>query len=123
NAQIPDLTPRLSDERALAINSSKDRIVRNGEYRVHAITGRLDHVTVMRANRHPQDLVVARQRSLHRIGILIPKTRRTLEISEQEGDGPRRQLRHSPKCPIRAARRSTSRARKRPSEMTRGNIP
>ena len=45
-------------------------------------------------DRGAQDRVVTRQRRLHRVGVLLPQPRRTLDVGEQEGDRPRRQLRH-----------------------------
>jgi hypothetical protein len=78
------------------------RLVRRPKHRVNPIARRLDHMAAVRRHRLPQDRVMTCQRALHRVGMLIPHPGRTLDIGEQEGDRPRRQLRHHPKCPIRA---------------------
>ena len=60
------------------------------------------YIDAMGLDRVPHDLVVPHQRRGHRVRMLLPQPRRTLEIGEQEGDRPRRQLDHQPKCPIQA---------------------
>ena len=86
------MTPPPSCE--LCVDRGVQRVVRGREHRVEPVTRRLDDVTVCSATASPEDRVVARQRRLHRVGMLLPQTRRTLEIGEQERDRPRRQLRH-----------------------------
>ncbi len=49
----------------------------------------------VRLDRGAHDLVVARQRRPHRLGMLLPQARRTLEVGEQERHRPRRQHRQS----------------------------
>src|SRR5581483_10660201 len=85
-------------------------------------------------DRVAQDLVVARQRRLHLLGVLLPEARRTLEIGEQERDRPRGQPpspRHraslappvGPPTRARAVRDSRSRSQPRPVLPVRGCGP
>ena len=84
--------PLLRSQRHLRGDGSVDRVVARRERSVETVTRRLHHVPATRLDRVTNDLVMARQRRLHRLRMLLPQTRRTLEISEQEGDRPRRQL-------------------------------
>src|SRR5262249_52535086 len=78
-----------------------DRIRRLHKHRVYSITRGLDDMTRVRRDDITEDRVVTYQRRSHRLRVLPPQTRRTLQVGEQEGDRPRRQLGHRPKCPIR----------------------
>ena len=71
----------------------------------------LDPLTGMGLDRVPHDLVVPHQRRGHRVRMLLPQARRTFEVGEQEGDRPRRQLRHNPSVPFGQPDRYTSLAR------------
>ena len=61
--QRPGLLPRLRAQRALRLDRRAQRVPHAREHRVHTITGRLDHVTVVRLDRRAQQLVVTRQRA------------------------------------------------------------
>jgi hypothetical protein len=80
----------------LQLDSCRDRsvegVVRGRAHRVHTITRHLDDVTVVLSNRVPQDRVVTSRRIAHRLGMLLPQKRRTLQVGEQEGHRPRGQL-------------------------------
>ena len=91
--QCPGRRPVLRAERELRVDRSRDRVRRGRERGMHTVTRGLHDVTVVTLDRRAQDLVVARQRALHRFGVLLPEARRTLEIGEEEGDRPRREPR------------------------------
>lgn len=55
----------------------------------------------MRRHRTAQDLVMAGQRSLHRLPLLIPQPRRSLKIREQKRHRPGREIRHPEPLPSR----------------------
>ena len=93
--------PRLRADHKLRINRGADRTVRGREHRVHPVAASLHHLAAVRRDRVPQDRVVAGERGAHRIGLLIPQTRRHLEIGEQEGHRPRWQLHHHHPSPVR----------------------
>jgi hypothetical protein len=76
----------------LPLHRSRDRIRRELERRVQPVAGHLHDVTTMHLDRVAQDLVVARQHTLHPLGMSLPQTRRTLEIGEQERHRSARQL-------------------------------
>jgi len=61
---------------------------------VRAVTRRLHEVTRVRGDRRAHQLVVTSQCTLHRIRVLLPQARRTLDVGEKERDRPRRQLAH-----------------------------
>ena len=88
---IPRLGLRSSTCATVAASTAS---VRRREHRVDPVARRLNHVTAVRVDRIAEDLVMTRQRASHRFRMLLPQPRRTLEIGEQEGDRPRRQLRH-----------------------------
>ena len=71
-----------------------DRVGRGGERGVHPVAGGLHHVAVVRLDRRTQDLVVAGERGLHRVGVLLPEAGRALDVGEEEGDRPGRQVSH-----------------------------
>ena len=103
-------TPTPSNESAqLALHRHRrgDRTLRSGECRVHPVAGHLDHRAVVGIDRVAQDLVVARQRRLHRVRELLPQARRALEIGEEERDCAGGQLRHS--VPLRSCPASPER--------------
>ena len=98
------LAPLLTFDRALRLDRRDYRLGRIREHCVHPIARHLDDEAAVPLDRAAQDRVVTRQRLSHRVAMLLPQTRRTLQIREQEGDRPRRQLAHHPKCPIRTTR-------------------
>ena len=63
---------------------------RIAEHGVEAVARRLHDEAVGPDDRLADELVVARQRGAHRVRMLTPEARRTLEIREQERHGPRR---------------------------------
>jgi hypothetical protein len=99
DTQRTSVQPRSGAERTLRTSRCLHRVHRVCERGMDAIPSRLHDVTTVRLDRCAQDLVVTRQRRLHRLGMLLPQTRRTFKIGEQEGDRPRRQLRHPDPLP------------------------
>ena len=110
--QRPRSLPALSRQRHLPGRRRQQRALSRLERREQAIPGRLDHHTARCLHRVAQDLVVARQRAFHRLGMLLPQARRTLQISKEEGHRPRRQLGthrpHPVPCPTQAPRSGLS---------------
>jgi hypothetical protein len=101
STSAPDSTPARRDPRpryavqaALRCDRSRHTTIGGRERRVETITRRLDHIPVMRLDRHTHDRVVQPERLPHRVRMLLPNARRTLNVGEQEGDRPRRQLHH-----------------------------
>ena len=80
---------------ALAVDGCEHGVVGGCERGVEAVAGRLDHDAVALLDRLAQDLVVAGERVAHRLGVLLPKARRTLEVREQERHGAGGQVGHS----------------------------
>jgi len=76
----------------LRIERRTRSVLGSGKGTVRPITRHLDDVPVVRGDRVAQDLVVASERGLHRLRVFLPQTRRPLEVGEQEGDRPGRQL-------------------------------
>jgi hypothetical protein len=91
----PRHLPRLTNKRELRRDGSVDRIVRSAEHSMEPVARRLHHEPAVHRDRLMQNRVMAGQGGSHRLGMLFPETRRTLEIGEQERHGARRQLRHS----------------------------
>ncbi len=101
NRQRTRRTPRLAEELQLRVGCRRHRGPGRREHRMHAVARRLDHVPTVRLDGAAQDGIVAGQRPLHRLGMLLPEARRALEIGEQERHRPCRELAHerSPSCP------------------------
>ena len=100
HSQRPGRRPCFGTERALRFDCCGDRGRRGTERRMAAVSRRLDHRTALRRDRVSEDLVVARQRALHRLRVVFPESRRSLQVREQERDRPRRQhhTRPNPSC-------------------------
>ncbi len=122
NPQPFHTVPPLVGEPSLACNSRRSRIASSPEDRMHAITRRLNHPAADRLDYLPQDLVMASQRGLHRLGVLLPQTRRSLEIGEQERHRPARQLGH-PTPPVGAHSQSAANRSRQPHETARTSAP
>ena len=60
-------------KRDLTGGGGRDRVVGRAECGVQPVAGRLDHVPAVRLDRCTQQLVVTRQRTLHRLGVLVPQ--------------------------------------------------
>ncbi len=93
HTQLAGLAPRLGRERTLRIER-RTRSVRL-QWRRHACAPSPVILTTYPScavDRVAQDLVVTRERGLHRLGVLLPETRRALEVGEQERDRAGRQL-------------------------------
>ena len=86
--------PLLAGQRALRVDRSRHCVGCSAERSVQAIAGGLHHMAVALLHRASQDLVVARQRIAHRLGMLLPEAGRALEIGEQERHRPRREVSH-----------------------------
>jgi hypothetical protein len=88
DAQRAGLLPRFGVEQELRGDRGVDGVGRSGKRGMSAVAGGLHHVTAVGFDRVAQDLVVARQGLAHRVRVFLPQTRRTFEVSEQEGDRP-----------------------------------
>jgi hypothetical protein len=84
--------PLLRSECDLEGDRSVNRIRGGRERRVRTVTCRLHEVTTVRDDRGAHQVVMPRQGHLHRVRVLLPQARRTVDVGEQEGDRPRRQL-------------------------------
>ncbi len=95
HAERTGRVPRFPVERELRGDRGVDRVVGGVEGGVEPVPRRLDHEAVVTLDGVTHDGIVTRERLLHRLGVLLPEARRTLEIGEQEGDRSRRHLAHS----------------------------
>jgi hypothetical protein len=96
DAEAHALGPRRGLERRLRERARPQAVVCGRERAVEAVAGGLDDVAVVLGDRRTDDLVVPGQRVAHGVGMLLPQTRRALDVGEQEGDRPRRQLARTP---------------------------
>jgi hypothetical protein len=60
-----------------------DRVCKSG---MEPITCGLDHIPAPTLDRVAEQLVVTGEDSPHRLGMVLPQTRGTLDIREEEGD-------------------------------------
>ena len=83
----------------------------------------LDHIAAVGLDRLAQQLVVTGQRVAHRVGMLLPQARRTLDVGEQERDRPRRQLRQPDPLhrPSPSGKSTTQRRHAAPASDQRGS--
>ena len=88
--------PAFGLQRSLPVHRGADRIGGATERRRECIAGGREHVPAVRLDRLTEQLVVHTEGGAHRVRLFLPQPRRTLEIGEQEGHGPRRRLRHDP---------------------------
>ena len=93
-AQRTGCSPLFGRERASGHDCRGDGRGRLAEHGVPAVAHRLDHRAVVRFDRVSQHGVVAYKRRPHGVGMLLPETRRTLEVGEHEGHDARGQIRH-----------------------------
>ncbi len=87
--------PTLRDDRSLRGCCGRERLARAGEHCVHAIAGHLHDAPVVLRDRRTQQLVVTRQRDPHGLRLLLPESRRTFEIGEDERHGAGGRLVHA----------------------------
>ena len=87
HAHRADVAPALLVQRALRVQRGSERVAGILERRAEAVALNLEHVTTMRADRVLQQRVVARQRVLHRLRMLLEEPRRPFDVREQERDG------------------------------------
>ncbi len=102
--QRAGLGPRFGAQRELRVDCRIHGLGRAREGGEEPVPGRLHHVPTAGLHGGGHHLVVTRQCPAHRVGMLLPQTRRPLEIGEQERHRPRRQLRH-PQPFVNAVRR------------------
>ena len=86
------LRPLLAREDALRGRRRADRVVSGREHGVEPVAGRLHDVPVTPPDGLAENLVVARERRLHGPRVLLPQTRRPVEIREEKRDRPGRHL-------------------------------
>ena len=87
HAHGADFAPAFSMQRALRVQRRVERVAGVLERRAETIADDVEHAAVMRADRAFQQRVMARQRVLHRVGVLLEEPRRALDVGEEEGDG------------------------------------
>ena len=79
---------RLPRQRLLRRQRRLQRVTSSTERGVEPVARGLDHIPAVRLDRPAHDLVVTRQHLVHHLGMVLPQPRRTLHVSEQEGDRP-----------------------------------
>jgi hypothetical protein len=84
------VVPRLGSEPLLSLEDRAQRIRCRNERSGHSIAHRREDDTLIAFDRAAHDLVVPRDRLLHRLGVLLPQPRRTLDVGEEERHGSRR---------------------------------
>jgi hypothetical protein len=87
--------PLLSFECDLRLDRCGHGRRRGRKHGMKSVTGALDHDAAVSGHSVGEQLVVARQRDLHFIGLLFPQLGRALEIGEQERHRSGGQLAHS----------------------------
>ena len=86
--------PRVRAQPALHLDRRAQCVARTAEgHREPVATGR-EHIPRMRVDGVPDDRVVLDQRGPHLLGPLLPQTRRTLDVGEQERHGAGRRAPH-----------------------------
>ena len=83
--QLQRLGPRRRAQRALRGHRRAHAVVGGPERRQRAVAGALHHLPAVTLDRVAHETVVMGQRGPHRVGMLLPQARRTLQIGEQEG--------------------------------------
>ena len=96
----PAVGPLRRAQRALRGHRRAHTVMRGPERRQCAVTRALHDLPAMTLDRVAHEPVVMRQRGTHRVGMLLPQARRTLQIGEEEGQ---RLRRHSATPKSRAA--------------------
>ena len=95
DAQRAGCFPWLRAQRALGLDGGRHCVVRGCKCRVKPVARRLHDVSAVPLDSVTDQLVVASQRALHCLRLVLPEPRRALEVREQEGDGPGRQRGHT----------------------------
>src|SRR5581483_3823884 len=88
--------PRLRRQASLRGEGGIEAGPGRGERRAECVADRLEDVTAGLLDRVPQDLVMAAQRSGHRVPLGLPEPSGAFHISEQQRHCPRRRHRGSP---------------------------
>ena len=100
HAEDARVSPVRRVERELRGDGRGDRDGRLVEHGEHPVAGRLDHGSAQLLHTLPQQLVVSCERTAHRVAVLLPQTRRTLDVGEQECQCPRAAaIAHAAFCP------------------------
>ena len=84
--------PGLCGQRPLCVDRCGESVVGRGECGVEAIARGLDHVAAALVDGVAQDLIVTGQGVAHPVRMLLPESSGTLEIREQERNGPSGQI-------------------------------
>ena len=94
HAQVEPAGPRGALERPLELHRAGHRVGGAPEHRQRrvALTLRLQQPPALLVHGLRDQLVVQLERSRHRLGIGLPEARRALDVGQQEGDHPRRQI-------------------------------
>ena len=100
HAQLHAVRPLRRAQRRLRGDRRPHAVLRGGERGQYAVARALHHVAGATLDRVAHQRVVMRQRNAHRIRMLLPQARRTLQIGEEEGQ---RLRRHSATPKSRAA--------------------
>lgn len=100
DSQRPRLPPRFLAKRDLGVDRRDHGIVRGAERGVRAVATHLHDVPTVGVDHLAKNLVVTRQRDLHRVRKVLPQTRRISQIGEQKRHRAVRQASHAVKCPI-----------------------
>ncbi len=115
--QLQPIRPCRRGQRALCRDGRGDSRTRDGKHRVEPVTRRLHDMTAVRHDRVTDQLVVKRESVAHRFRVVLPQTRGSLDIREQEGDG----LRQTRPLPVRG-RPPVNQAGRRLSPDARGRV-
>src|SRR5208282_1202732 len=89
-------------ERLLEGERGGDRIEWVPEGAMDAIAGRLHYHAAMRLHRRPSEMVVARQRPPHPLGLLLPQPAAALDVGEEKRGDVGSGLHPKPLCSVAA---------------------
>ena len=95
HAQVGAIRPLVRGEGALRVRRRRDRILRSAERDEERIALRIDLLPVVFLERRAQDPMVVCARDRVALTQLLQQTCRALDVREEEGDRPMRELGHS----------------------------
>jgi hypothetical protein len=94
--------PGFSGNRLLRLNGGAKRVMRRGEGSLHRVAGDLVAMPTVGGNRRVEQLQMAVDRETHRLRVPLPERGALLDVGEEEGNRPTRELGHDPSQCLRS---------------------
>jgi hypothetical protein len=89
HTQRAGLSPRLGVQDTLDIHGGSECVRSRSERRIKGIPDSLEDIPAVTCNRLLQQSVMPGEGGLHRIRVLFPEFRTTLDVGEEKGDSAR----------------------------------